>query len=1004
MTLKTSIVITAEQAQALRQIAGLIAQVRRVGGEANKSGRSAADGLAQVGKEARQAGAAGRRSGDDIAKGLRGARDEARTLAGELGRLKRDVIAFFSIRATFRLFADVTRTAIEFDGLQLAMKAVKGSGEAAAEELAFVRSEADRLGLNLVVSTRQFVALSAAAKGTALEGQGVRDIFTAISEASTVLGLSQQQLEGALLAVQQMISKGKVSSEELRQQLGERLFGAMQIAARAIGLTTDSMEELLERGMLPADKFLPAFARQLRKEFGAGVKEATGTARAEIERFNNALTDLQLQFASAGFLDALAGAFRDISAALSDPEMRAGIAELGAFIGGAIKFVVDNADKLAIAAAALTGAKVGAGIGRIGGAKGAVAGGILGSLAGIAAALAGLPGGDAAPTKERTAADRQAVLERQLRSLRDARLTTFGKERAQLERDIADQEARLDKVKQEVANEVAAKATQAAEGDSTFGARAAFSAFVKQFETDAEKLAEALADLRKKALAAGVQTDSPEFKRIEAAIRAKFTKQGRLPALREEFNAAAALTKDALEREGRLLAQQLEDNLVSVRGYYQERERIAEASFQNEAQRIAAERARLESFVAELRGRQGGADLNQAQQIADQIAGTEERIKRLDTELIVLGRQRGEARAAAARAERQATQELRDEIARLRDETLELSGAATPADRRAALDREFRVLRERLRANADQFPEGESILDRAIDVKAKVAEFSDLERRFNESLNRMRTAEDSINIQREAGLLTEAQARQQILELQARTADAIEATIPRLQALGDAIGPEFANRASQAVNELQRMRVVVDDMAVSINGSLREGFNGVLDDIREGTKSAKEIALDFFRAWEQGITRIASQKAADQLFGSGNAGVGGFLSKLLGFSSGGGQAITPVGNAPDFFDAFHRGGVAGRSAGLRRSVSPLAFLAAPRLHSGGVLGLAPGEVPAILQDGEEVLTARDPRHRRNAGGAVVVNIYAQDVASFRRSQAEVQATISSSVMRGRRNL
>ena len=44
-----------------------------------------------------------------------------------------------------------------------------------------------------------------------------------MAQASVVLGMSQEETEGALRAVQQMMSKGKVQAEELRGQLGERL-------------------------------------------------------------------------------------------------------------------------------------------------------------------------------------------------------------------------------------------------------------------------------------------------------------------------------------------------------------------------------------------------------------------------------------------------------------------------------------------------------------------------------------------------------------------------------------------------------------------------------------------------------------------------------------------------------------------------------------------------------------------------------------------------------------
>lgn len=58
--------------------------------------------------------------------------------------------------------------------------------------------------------------------------------------------------------------------------------------------------------------------------------------------------------------------------------------------------------------------------------------------------------------------------------------------------------------------------------------------------------------------------------------------------------------------------------------------------------------------------------------------------------------------------------------------------------------------------------------------------------------------------------------------------------------------------------------------------------------------------------------------------------------------------------------AHHTGGIAG-SGNASRLVPAYAFAAAPRYHAGGIAGLAPDEVPAVLQRGERVLP-------RGAGG------------------------------------
>jgi len=55
----------------------------------------------------------------------------------------------------------------------------------------------------------------------------------------------------------------------------------------------------------------------------------------------------------------------------------------------------------------------------------------------------------------------------------------------------------------------------------------------------------------------------------------------------------------------------------------------------------------------------------------------------------------------------------------------------------------------------------------------------------------------------------------------------------------------------------------------------------------------------------------------------------------------------------------HMGGTIGSSMGMTKSISPLAFIGAPKFHTGGVVGqkLLPSEVPIIAKKGEVVLTA-----------------------------------------------
>jgi hypothetical protein len=84
-----------------------------------------------------------------------------------------------------------------------------------------------------------------------------------------------------------------VSAEELRGQLGERLPGALAIAARSMGMTQAKFNDMLDSGKIVSDEFLPRFAQQLRAEFGGGVEAALDTANAKFAAFDNSIYNLQ---------------------------------------------------------------------------------------------------------------------------------------------------------------------------------------------------------------------------------------------------------------------------------------------------------------------------------------------------------------------------------------------------------------------------------------------------------------------------------------------------------------------------------------------------------------------------------------------------------------------------------------------------------------------------------------------------------------------------------------
>lgn len=183
----------------------------------------------------------------------------------------------------------LVRAAVEFDRINRTLEAIAGSGQAAARELGYITKASNRLGLELGASSRAYANLMASAKGTALEGQKGRDVFEAVAGAMSKLGKSSADTEGALLAVGQMVSKGVVSMEELRLQLGDRLPGAMQAAANGAGVTVAELTKMVESGQVLAEDLLPGMAEELKKLYATGGKVEGYVAWWN--RFTNAITE-----------------------------------------------------------------------------------------------------------------------------------------------------------------------------------------------------------------------------------------------------------------------------------------------------------------------------------------------------------------------------------------------------------------------------------------------------------------------------------------------------------------------------------------------------------------------------------------------------------------------------------------------------------------------------------------------------------------------------------------
>lgn len=224
------------------------------------------------------------------------------------------ISSVFSLRNALVLAAGASafglsaiKTTAEIQGMQNAIKFASGSAVEGANNLKFIRDSSYELGFDLKATTEGFKTFAGAMMGSKFQGEEVRNMFKQVSYGAAVMGLSADDTKASFLALGQMMGKGKVSAEELRGQLGERIPGAFQIAARSMNVTTAQLDKMLQDGKIMSEDFLPKFAKEMEKTFKSGADAAKNSLGANIARLKNDFTELQLWFGTTFEKSVVAG-------------------------------------------------------------------------------------------------------------------------------------------------------------------------------------------------------------------------------------------------------------------------------------------------------------------------------------------------------------------------------------------------------------------------------------------------------------------------------------------------------------------------------------------------------------------------------------------------------------------------------------------------------------------------------------------------------------------------
>jgi tape measure domain-containing protein len=268
-------------------------------------------------------------------------------------------------------FADY---AAQIQKMEIALKNAAGSQDQFNQAVAAANFAVRNLNVPQDVAVQGMTRLTAAVIGAKGQVSDAELVFKNVTSAIKATGGSAEDVDGAITAMVQVFSKGKVSAEELSGQLGERLPGAVTKFAEANEMTLPELQKALEQGQVGLNELMN-FIVQLGDEYSGVAQQIAGSSQDAGARLTVAFNDMRIAIGET--LQPIGAQFQEAFAEFIERITPALVAVLPKIAETAL-VLVKNLDLLAVSAGAAFAVF---GVGQL-----AAIGGVGGALLKLAAA------------------------------------------------------------------------------------------------------------------------------------------------------------------------------------------------------------------------------------------------------------------------------------------------------------------------------------------------------------------------------------------------------------------------------------------------------------------------------------------------------------------------------------------------------------------------------------------------------------------------------------------
>lgn len=156
------------------------------------------------------------------------------------------------------------------------------------EAFDFVARAARAYGVELETLSKSYAKFRASASAT-LPTAAIDRLFLSVTAVASVLHMAPHSVDRMFTAFTQMASKGQIYSEELKQQLGEHLPGAVALAAQAMGVSVRQLMDDMKKGKVDIVKFFSNMPDVIMEKFGKAAEISALSIQSQINNLKSTI-------------------------------------------------------------------------------------------------------------------------------------------------------------------------------------------------------------------------------------------------------------------------------------------------------------------------------------------------------------------------------------------------------------------------------------------------------------------------------------------------------------------------------------------------------------------------------------------------------------------------------------------------------------------------------------------------------------------------------------------